>query len=159
MWPLPPGDAAKLDSALAVARDFSAQVLGVTENTIIADPSAPANGPIIVTIELPASSHPVPVLASPTATGTWALLSVGNQADQEGITFGPDGATMALHPPAGATQADITERAGAGIVRVHLNEASLRTGTAQLTGSSIHDVIVVFRNANGLTIGAIGSEY
>jgi hypothetical protein len=66
---------------------------------------------------------------------------------------------MGLHRPAGAIQADVTERTATGIIHLHLNEASLRTGTAQLAGSSIHDVIVVFRNTKGVTIGAIGSEY
>ena len=66
---------------------------------------------------------------------------------------------MAVHPPTGASQADVTLRADGGVHRLHLTGADLRTGSARLTGSSIHDVLIVFRNASGVTIDAVGSEF
>jgi hypothetical protein len=142
-----------------VVRDFSTRALGVTANAITIDAVAQANSPTTVTIALPAINASLRVVAYPQAGGTWALLGVGNQADKEGITFTPKGPNMALRPPISVTQADITERAADGIHHLHLNQRDLRAGSVQLIGNPIRDVLIVWRNASGAAIGAVGNQY
>jgi hypothetical protein len=66
---------------------------------------------------------------------------------------------MSIQAPGGATQANITERASDGLHSIHLTPTELHAGVANLTGTDIHTVLIVYYDANGAPIDGLGGEF
>lgn len=162
VWPIPGTHIIGLSSPTAVAAAFATQALGIQHPSVSANSAAAAGGITSVTIVLPATGKDLNAIAEHQANGTWALLQVGDQSLMRGVTVlpaGQPGAVMSLLPPRDAAQADITEVASDGSHRIHLDSRELATDTAHLEGTSIEIVLIVYRDAAGEAVSALGESF
>jgi hypothetical protein len=158
-------------SATDVARDFAVRALGISDPTVTESAVTTADGIGIVTISVPAASRDLEVVAQRRLDGTWIIIQVGDQSHLEGITMlpgGKPGPVMAIHPPAAATSADVSEVAADGTYEIHLTAEDLRAGVAHLVardnlsvllGAPIHTVLIVYRDGANRAIDALGGEF
>lgn len=162
VWPLPGSQNTMLDSPAAVAEDFATQALGIQHPSVAVISENTADPVVAVDIVLPSTGAHLSVLASRSANGSWLLLQVGDQNQLRGITVlpgGHPGAVMALLPPKGSADADITEVASDGTHHIHLDDAQLATKTLHLTGTNIQSDLIVYRNRSGAVIDALGGTF
>jgi hypothetical protein len=158
-------------TATDVARDFAARALGISDPTVDEPPSVNGSGIGTVTIALPPGGRALAVLTQRQVGGSWVIIQVGDQSRLEGITMlpgGKPGPVMTIHPPAGATSADVTEVAADGTYAIHLTASDLRAGVAHLVarenlsvllGAPIHTVLIVYRDSRNSAVDALGGEF
>jgi len=157
LWPLDPIDPTTITSAMAAARSFSATALGVTGNTITVVASDPYFAAF--SIELPASGRTLQVETVPGPNGTWTLSQVGPPLQQGIKLVGPGAPTISIEAPSDATQSDVTERVDNTVHHIHETSTDLKSGFVHLVGGTINNVLIVFRNAAGAPVDAVGGEW
>ena len=163
IWPPAGTSPTGPSSAAILARDFAVQVLGIANPSVTAAPTSPAGYIASFTIRLPATGRTIKGTAQLQADHTWALIQLGDPSQLRGITMLPNGhlgPVMTLIPPAGATQADVTDIAADGTHHLHLTAAQLATKTLHLpTNATVDSIIVVYRNTAGAPVGALAGSF
>jgi hypothetical protein len=158
-------------TATAVARDFAVRALGIPNPKVIESGSVNSARIGTVTIGLPTAHHDLDVQVQREADGNWEITQVGDQRHLEGVTMLPNGKpgpVMAIHPPAGAVTADLTEVAADGTHNLHLTVQDFQAGIAHLVAvgdpsatalTPIHSVLIVYRDSTNAVLDALGGEF
>ena len=158
MWPLADSAPGLRNTAEAAATDFAVQALGIAKPVVRTISSTP-NSPAAVAILLPASNSTVKVLAQPTPDGrNWELIGFLDAAAY-GITYGAGHWSVQLHVPANTDSVQVTVVSDGTIERVPVDQAEIDAGTAILPVHSIQALLVVYKNAQGQTVGVGGGVY